>query len=145
MLRTAFATTFVLALAAPAIVSAHPAGGGAPPAPAMASKDPKMAPAGVYKLDESHVGIIARVAHSNGTSISIYRFDKAHGTVTWDPANEAATKIDITVEPGSIATNVPAPGFVARLTGPQMLKADMYPTAEFVSTGVRLVSPTHAM
>ena len=144
MLRTAFAATLGLALmAAPAFVTAQPAAGAARPAPAMASKDPKTAPAGNYKLDEKHIGVIARVPHMNGTSYSVFRFDKVHGMLTWDPANEAATKITVTVEPGSIATNVD--GFAASLSGDRFLKASTFPEATFVSTGVRMVSPTHAM
>ena len=144
MLRTAFAATLGLALmAAPAFVTAQPAAGAARPAPAMASKDPKAAPAGAYKLDESHIGVIARVPHSNGTSFSIFRFDKVHGTLNWDPANMAATKVMVTVETGSIATNVP--NFATRLTGDGFLKSAAFPEATFVSTGARMVSPTHAM
>ena len=136
MLRTALVTAFGLALlAAPLVASAG--------APAVAAKDPSIAIAGTYKLDENHISVIARVPHRNGVAFSTFRFERVHGTVAWDPKAPAATKIDVTVEPASI-TSV-AKGFATELAGDRFLKTAMFPEAKFVSTGVRMVNPTHAM
>ncbi len=135
MLRTALATTLSFAL----IASAGAALAGAPAAPPV--KDPKAAPAGAYKLDENHIGVVARVPHSNGTSYSIFRFDKAHGTLNYDAAAPANIKLDVTVEPGSINSNVA--GFATTISGDRFLKSATFATAQFVSTGVQ-ASGTHA-
>jgi polyisoprenoid-binding protein YceI len=112
-------------LAAPAMAAA----------PAPVSKDPKAVAAGTYKLDERHVSVIARLAHGGGTSYSTFRFDKVSGSLTVDPANPANSKVSITVDPKSIASNVA--GFGQELGGERFLNAPKYPEATFTSTAVK--------
>jgi polyisoprenoid-binding protein YceI len=130
-----------LALAVPAALAADPA-----PAPAPTfvlphgGKDVTKAIAGDYTLDSNHVGVVARVSHM-GFSLSVFRFDKVSGKLTWDPKAIAASQLSATVETGSIASNVP--GFAAELVGPKYLDAATYPQATFVSTAFKKLSATH--
>jgi len=63
------------------------------------------------------------------------------GTLGWDPAAPAGSKLSVTVQTGSIATNVP--GFADQLAGDNFLKAKAFPEATFVSTAFRPVDATH--
>ena len=118
-------------LAAPALTFA---------AAAPASKDPAAATAGAYKLDTNHTSVIARLAHGGGFSYSTFRFGKATGTLTFDPARIESSKVDITVDAKSIMT--PVEGFSAELSGDKFLNAAKYPDARFVSTMVHRTGPT---
>jgi polyisoprenoid-binding protein YceI len=129
MFRTAFVTLFATALlAAPmAALSA------APPPP---TKDPKAASSGAYNLDPRHTGVVARVAHAGGFSYSVFRFDKATGTLAWDSAAPANSKLTFIVDPKSITSNVA--GFGAELAGEGFLNVGKFPEAKFVSTSARI-------
>jgi polyisoprenoid-binding protein YceI len=136
MMNTLSATALALALlAAPAFAQAA-----APPAPAPVSKDPAAATAGTYKLDPNHTSVVARVSHAGGFSYSTFRFGKSGGTLTWDPARVENTKVEITVDPGSIMT--PVANFAEELAGDKFLNAAKFPDAKFVSTSVRRTGPT---
>ncbi len=99
-----------------------------------AEKDIKLATAGTYALDAQHTAVIARVSHL-GYSYSLFRFDKVDGTLTWDPANVAPSKLTITVQVDSVTT--PVPGFAAEIAGEKMLNAKAFPQATFVSSAFR--------
>ena len=130
-----------LALAAPA--AAQAAGGACPPGvPAgifCGEPDASLAPAGTYKLDEQHASVIARVPHM-GYSISIFRFDKVAGTLTWNPASPARSSVTARVETGFVSTNVA--GFGQAISD-KYLGAKANPAATFVSTGFRQTDATH--
>jgi len=126
----------------------------APPMLAQAADQPPMhmptpqhdyhaSPAGTYTIDESHTGVVARVSHI-GYSWEVFRFRKVSGELIWDPANPAANKLTVTVEPGSIATaptgNV---DFAAELSSPQFMNVAKYPTATFVSRAFHVIDATH--
>jgi polyisoprenoid-binding protein YceI len=113
---------------------------GLPPGVYVGESDYKQAPAGSYKLDAQHTGVIARVSHI-GYSYSIFRFGAASGSLTWDPAQPTASKLSATVQTASIAT--PVPGFADQLAGDGFLKSKAFPDATFVSTGFRQVDATH--
>lgn len=104
------------------------------------SQDVKTAIAGVYTLDPNHIGVIVRVPHL-GFSLSVFRFDKAEGTLHWDPAHIDKSTLSASVETGSIATNVA--DFAAELAGDKYLKSAAYPKATFVSTAFRQSDATH--
>ena len=115
---------FGLALLASAVI-AQPA----KPPPAPASKDPATAPAGAYKLDTRHTSVIARVAHQNTVSYSIFRFGAVSGTLDWDPAKVESSKVDINLETNSIAT--PVAGFAEELVGERFLNSAKFPGRSF--------------
>jgi polyisoprenoid-binding protein YceI len=127
-----------LALAAGAAVAQTT--GGLPPGVFAGEPDLKGAPAGTYALDPNHAAVIARVSHI-GYSYSVFRFDRVKGELTWDPAAPAASSVSITVQTGSIATNVA--GFAAELSGAKFLNAEAFPQATFVSSAFRQTDATH--
>jgi polyisoprenoid-binding protein YceI len=112
-----------------------------PPGPMPhAEKDIDLAPAGTYALDIRHTAIIARVSHL-GFSHLVFRFDRASGSMSWDPKNVARTSLTATVETGSIVSNVE--NFAAQLSGPKFLNVVAFPQATFVSTAFRQTDATH--
>lgn len=102
--------------------------------------DAAYATAGTYKVDPNHVGVIARVSHI-GYSYSVFRFDKVAGTLEWNPASPATSKLTATVQTGSIATNVA--NFATELSGDKFLKSAAFPEATFVSAAFRPTDATH--
>jgi polyisoprenoid-binding protein YceI len=103
--------------------------------------DYKAAPAGEYTIDPKHTGVIARVPHL-GFSYSIFRFQTVGGTLAWNPANPAADKLTVTVDPKSIVTG-PVEGFSDELSGEKFLNAVKFPQITFVSTAFHPTSATH--
>ena len=110
------------------------------PAAPHSSKDPAAAAPGAYKLDTAHTSVIARVPHMNAFSYSTFRFGTTTGTMTWDPAKIENSKLDVTVDTGSIKT--PVPKFEEELAGDKYLNAAKFPTAHFVSTSIKRTGPT---
>ena len=105
------------------------------------TQDPHAAPAGTYAIDVHHTGLVARIPHL-GFSYSIFRFEDVAGKLAWDPANPAANKLDVTVDPKSITTSA-TPGFSEELTGAQYLNVAKFPTATFVSKAFHQTDATH--
>lgn len=134
LLGLAATTAFAAAAAAQPV----PSSAGLPPGVAVAGKDLALATAGTYALDSNHAAVVARVSHL-GYSYSIFRFDKVAGTLTWDPAAVAKSKLSVTVDTGSIDTNVE--GFAEELSGDKFLDAKAFPKATFVSTAFRQTAP----
>jgi polyisoprenoid-binding protein YceI len=130
----------ILGLAAGGHALAAPCPPGLPPGVACGTQDASLAPAGTYAIDTSHTSIIARVSHI-GYSYSIFRFEAAAGTLVWNPADPAGSKLTVKVETASIST--PVKGFAAQLTGAGYLNAKAFPQATFTSTAFRPVDATH--
>jgi polyisoprenoid-binding protein YceI len=138
-IRTLNAVMAALAVSTTGLAAAH-AQTGLPPGVYVGEPDFRQAPAGAYSLDPNHAAVIARVSHI-GYSYSVFRFDKVHGALSWDPAAPARSTLSVEVQTGSIATNVP--GFAAELSGAPYLNAAGFPQATFVSTGFRQTDATH--
>jgi polyisoprenoid-binding protein YceI len=131
------------ALLAAAMATAGVGAAGAqalPPGVFAGEHDFHQAPAGTYALDPNHAGVIARVSHI-GYSYSVFRFDKVAGTLTWDPAAPEKSALSVTVQTGSIATNVA--GFASELSGKNFLNVAAFPQATFVSTTFRRTDADH--
>jgi polyisoprenoid-binding protein YceI len=107
----------------------------------VAQHDYKAAPAGKYAIDAKHTGLVVRVPHM-GFSYSVFRFQTVAGTLAWDPANPAADKLEVTVDPKSITT-APVEGFSDELSGEKFLNTGKFPTITFVSTGFHPEGATH--
>lgn len=105
----------------------------------LGQKDVTLATAGTYTLDPNHLSVEARVSHI-GFSTSIFRFGKAQATLQWDPKAIAKSKLNATVEIGSLITNVA--GFAEELQGDKYLNAAKDPRATFVSTAFRQTDAT---
>jgi polyisoprenoid-binding protein YceI len=133
--------SILAALAIAAMLSqAAPALAQLPPGVFAGERDARLAPAGVYALDPAHTAVVAKVSHI-GYSLSVFRFDKASGTLNWNPAQPAASSLKVTVETASIAT--PVAGFAAELAGDGYLKSKAFPLASFDSTAFHQIDPNH--
>ncbi|MFN4016394.1 MAG: YceI family protein [Reyranella sp.] len=137
MYRTLRPLAVVLALSPLAALAQAPAA--LPPGVFAAERDIALATAGTYSLDEQHTAVIVRVSHI-GYSKSVFRFDRAKGTLSWDPAAIGTSKLSASVETASITTNVK--GFAEELAGDNFLKSKRFPEASFVSTSFRPVDKT---
>ena len=137
MIRAIRALAVVLALGPAAAAAQTPAT--LPPGVFAAERDVALASAGAYTLDEQHTAVIVRVSHI-GYSQSVFRFDRARGSLTWDPAAIETSKLSASVETASITTNVK--GFAEELAGENFLKSKTFPEATFVSTSFKPVDRT---
>lgn len=119
-------SVFALALMTSALADVQPP---PPPSPVPA--------AGEYKLDKSHATLTFVVNHL-GFSNYHAQFTSFDATMTFDPANAAASKLTATIDPNSL--NVPAPpeGFLDELKGPNFLDTAKYPEMTFVSTSIEV-------
>ena len=95
-------------------------------------KDPKAAPAGVYKLDPRHASATVKLAHM-GLSHYTLRFDTIAGSYTYDPAHPTATQVSVTIDPKSVDTSDPK--FNEEISD-KFLDAGKYPTITFTSTKI---------
>ena len=111
-----------------------------PPGVYAGERDYKLAPTGTYAIDPEHTAVIARVSHI-GYAMSVFRFERVAGTLTWDSAKPTASSLDVTVETASIST--PVPGFAKELSGGGYLKAAAIPKATFVSTAFHRIDANH--
>lgn len=111
-----------------------------PPGVFAGGHDYRLADAGSYALDPTHTAVIARVSHI-GYSLSVFRFDKTEGTLTWDPAKPDSATLTAAVTTASIAT--PVPGFADELAGDAYLKSAAFPKASFVSTAFHQIDASH--
>ena len=137
-LTAALGAVIALAVSAPVLAQQAPAA--APRPQAVISKDPAVTTAGVYRLDPNHASIIARMAHAGGFSLSTFRFGKSAGTLTWNPANPEASKIEVTVDARSLMT--PVPDFADELIGERFLNTAVHPEMKFVSTAIQRTGAT---
>lgn len=106
--------------------------------PALAlTRDPAQMPAGTYVLDQKHAVLMARVRHM-GLSGYTVRFKVTDARFDYDPKNPGASKLAVTVDVNSLDTGDPqyGPQFAR-----QFLDAEHFPTASFVSTGLRQTGP----
>lgn len=103
-----------------------------------ATLDPAQVPAGTYVLEKKHASLIARVRHM-GLSDYTMRFNTLDAHFNYDPAAPMATKVEVTVGVNSLDTGEPqfGPKFAK-----DFLDGDQHPTATFVSTGFRQLTPT---
>ena len=113
---------------------------GLPPGVFCGEKDAKQASAGNYVVDPLHTAVLARVSHV-GYSYLVFRFDKADGKFTWDPAAPTKSSLSVSVETASLVSNVP--DFAKELIGDNYLKSAAFPKATFVSTAFRQTDATH--
>jgi polyisoprenoid-binding protein YceI len=141
MLRNAgVVAAFVLVVAGAASGGAAQSSSDLPPGVYRGSETLADARAGTYTIDPDHTAVLARVQHI-GYSWSVFRFDKAGGTIGWDPAAPETSTLSVSVQTGSIDT--PVKDFAAHLAGDEFLKSAKFPEATFVSTAFHRTDATH--
>jgi polyisoprenoid-binding protein YceI len=109
---------------------------GEPPAVPPPSSAP--VPTGVYKLDKAHTSLLFRVSHLTYSRYTA-RFTRYDAELQFDPANPAASKVKVEIDPKSIAADGAPDGFMATLAGPGWLDGDKYPQMTYRSTKVEPV------
>lgn len=108
----------------------------APFAAALDQQAPAV-PKGHYEIDRSHTSLLFRVSHL-GFSTYTGRFTRVDAKLDFDPARIAASRVNVTIDPGSIhADNVPS-SFLDSLAGKDWLDAAKFPTMSFRSNSVEV-------
>jgi len=97
-------------------------------------------PAGSYTLDKAHASLIFRVNHL-GFSHFTGRFTHFDAQLQFDPATPATSRVQVSIDPRSIASDNPPEGFMDQLQGAQWLHAVQFPRMTFVSTRVEPNGP----
>lgn len=88
-----------------------------------------------YVLDPTHTNITWKTSHFGFSSPS-GKFAEVEGKLTLDEADPSASKVSVTVKPGSVLTGIEK--FDAHLRSADFFNAEKYPTASFNSTKVEL-------
>lgn len=97
------------------------------------AKDAARVAAGTYAVDPAHTLVRFTVDHL-GFSTYFGIFGDATGTLTLDPKNLGAAKVDITIPVGKVTTA--SAGLTKHLQTADFFDAATHPTARFVSTSV---------
>lgn len=90
-----------------------------------------------FQLDPGHTDVRFFWDHA-GVSEQSGRWDKVKGTVDFDDADAAATKVEVTIEAGSINTGVE--GLDKHLRSADFFEVEKHPEIKFVSTGATQIS-----
>lgn len=93
------------------------------------------APAGRYTLDKPHSSLIVRLNHL-GYSNFTARFESWDAELMFDPAAPENSRINVSIDPRSIASDNPPEGFIDIMRGTQFLNAAQFPEITFRSTRV---------
>jgi polyisoprenoid-binding protein YceI len=87
-----------------------------------------------YKIDPNHTDVVASWSHF-GFSNPIAHFGQADGFITYDPANVAASKVEVTLPLSGLNSHVP--DFDEHLRSDDFFDAAKFPTVTFKSTSVK--------
>jgi polyisoprenoid-binding protein YceI len=118
---------------------------------AASSAQDVVAPAGAYTLDKDHASITWKVSHF-GTSTYVARFNEFDAALTFDPANPAASTLDVMIDVSSLDLdfrNVANPdnpdafynellGIPEDTPGRVFFQVPLYPTITFKATGIEV-------
>lgn len=105
------------------------------PTAAPGSKDPAKVTGGNYMIESGHTQILFAYDHMGFTN-NIGIIARPSGTLTIDLKNPAADKVSVTVPVANLTTGIPA--LDQHLAKPDFFDAAKFPTATFVSTGVKV-------
>lgn len=100
-------------------------------------------PAGAYTLDPYHSTLIAKMSHLGFSGYTVL-FSKFDAKLQLDPANLAATQLEVVIDPKSIVLPAPPAGFKDELLGMDWLDAARFSTVTFKSTAVAATGPDTA-
>ncbi|MGE3141794.1 MAG: YceI family protein [Hyphomonadaceae bacterium] len=100
-------------------------------------------PAGAYTLDKSHASLTFTVNHL-GFSHYTAQFARFDAQLQLEPANPAASRLTVTIDPRSLTLPSPPAGFLTELLGAQWLDAARYPHMTFTSTSIELTGANTA-
>jgi len=100
------------------------------------------APAGAYTLDKAHGSLVIRVNHISYSNFTA-RFTTWDASLNLDPAAPENSSISVTIDPRSITSDNPPPGFVDIMRN-DFLQAPTHPEITFRSTRVERTGPNTA-
>lgn len=89
-----------------------------------------------YQLDPNHTSVVASWSHF-GYSNPVAFFGDVDGTVVYDPADPAASSVEVSIPLSGLEAHVP--DFNEHLRSADFFDAARYPTITFDSTGVEPV------
>lgn len=92
--------------------------------------------ADTYAVDPVHTAALFKVKHV-GVSYTYGRFNDISGTIVFDAADPAASKVDITIQAASVDTDNQKRD--AHLANPDFFDAKQFPVLKFVSTAFKKV------
>jgi polyisoprenoid-binding protein YceI len=87
-----------------------------------------------YKIDPNHTDVVASWSHF-GFSNPIAHFGKVDGSITYDPANVGASKVEVTIPLSGLNSHVEA--FDEHLRSADFFDAAKFPDITFKSTSVK--------
>ena len=87
-----------------------------------------------YKIDANHTDVLASWSHF-GFSNPIAHFGKVDGSITYDPANVGASKVEVTIPLSGLNSHVG--DFDDHLRSADFFDAEKFPTITFKSTSVK--------
>lgn len=90
-----------------------------------------------YKIDANHTDVVASWSHF-GFSNPIAHFGKVDGSITYDPANVGASKVEVTIPLSGLNSHVG--DFDDHLRSADFFDAEKFPTITFKSTSVKEVA-----
>lgn len=114
----------------------------APDQPPAESAVAHTAPAGAYTLDKAHGSLVIRVNHI-GYSNFTARFTDWDAMLNFDPAAPENSSINVTIDPRSVTSDNPPPGFIDTMRN-EFLQAQAHPQITFRSTRVERTGPNTA-
>ncbi len=97
------------------------------------------AAADTYEIDASHSAALFKVKHV-GIAYTYGRFNDLKGTVVFDAANPASSKIDVTIQAGSVDTFHQKRD--AHLVNPDFFDAKQFTVLTFVSKSFKKIDDT---
>ena len=100
------------------------------------------APAGAYTLDKAHGSLVIRVNHISYSNFTA-RFTNWDASLSLDPAAPENSSISVTIDPRSITSDNPPPGFIDTMRN-DFLQASAHPEIAFRSTRVERTGPNTA-
>src|SRR6201999_4117203 len=111
----------------------------ATPSLAQISTDPAQAPAGTYRMEGAHSQVLFSILHSG--IVNYYgRFDRASGTLNFDPAHPEKSSVAISINVSSIRT--PSDELTTELQAQSAFNIAQFPTATFKSTAIMRTGAT---
>ncbi|WP_233840379.1 YceI family protein [Dyella sp. 2HG41-7] len=99
--------------------------------------DASAPPAGEYHIDKSHASLLLRVSHM-GFSTYTTRFSQFDATLTFNPSNITASKLEATIESDSLQMDAAPKMCTDIVKGPQLLDTAKYPKIVFRSEKIRM-------
>ena len=105
---------------------------------AQVSTDPKQAPAGAYQLETRHTQVLFAIPHFGITNY-YGRFDKASGSLNFDPSDPAKSAVSITIDTTSV--DMMSQELMNTVQQAAIFDSGHFPQATFKSTSATRTGP----